>query len=84
MLESENILRTLAHESSKQPQTIKGWRILSKTSLQEQEIALLIKELQSLGKIIHSNIQSYSSILGDEKAKSFKEDIEKIKLSQYQ
>lgn len=82
ILESENILRVLAYESPSQQSATKGWRILSKTSLQEPEIAMLLRELGSLGKIIHSNANSYKNILGEEKAKTFKEEIERIKLGQ--
>ena len=83
ILEQENILKILAYESNKTLDNIKGWRILSKTSLQEQEIAALIKNIGSLGKIIHSNIGSYSSLIGNDKAPVFKEEIERIKLSRY-
>ena len=50
-------------------------------SLEEQDIASLTKELDSLGKTLHSNFNSYKNILGEEKAKTFKEEIEKIKLN---
>lgn len=81
LLESENILRVLAHESLPQAHSLKGWRILSKTSLQDAEIAAIIKEMGTLGKIIHSNSLTYSFLLGEEKARAFKAEIEKIKLN---
>lgn len=79
----ENILSVLAYESEVQAEPIKGWRMLSKTSLSEPEIAAIIKEMGSLGKALYSNDKAYSVILGEEKAKNFKEEIEKIKLNQY-
>jgi len=78
--DQENIMKSLAYEKIKNPSNIKGWRILSKTSLQEQEIASLIKTLETLGKTINSNLNIYNPILGTDKASSFKEEIEKIKL----
>jgi diadenylate cyclase len=82
ILDENNILSALAYEKTSQPGAIKGWRILSRTSLEEAEIAALIKNLGSLGKAIHSNPGAYSPILGDNKARLFKEEIDKIKLNQ--
>ncbi len=80
IIDSENIMKSLAYDSMTSPGNIKGWRILSKTSLQEPEIAVLVKELGSLGKTINSSINKYSHLLGQEKSSVFKEEIEKIKL----
>jgi diadenylate cyclase len=82
ILDEKNILRALAYEKSSQGSAIKGWRILSKTSLQEPDIASLIKSLGSLGKAIHSNINEYIKAIGDEKARLFMEEINRIKINQ--
>ncbi|MEK6933889.1 MAG: DNA integrity scanning diadenylate cyclase DisA [Nanoarchaeota archaeon] len=84
LLDSENILRTFAYDKLANLEPIKGWRILSKTSLPEQDIAKLIKETGSLGEAIHSNIRLYFDIIGEEKARMFKDEIEKIKLNPWQ
>lgn len=81
ILDQENILRVLAYETGKPLLPIKGWRILSKTSLPEADIAKLLKDRDSLGEVIHSNAKSYFEIIGEEKAKSFKDEIEKMKLN---
>ena len=78
----ENILKSLAIENSEKENRIKGWRILSKTSLPEAEIAKIVKETGSLGEAIHSGFEVFSNILGEEKARTFKEEIKKIKLNQ--
>ncbi len=83
ILDSENILRVLAYEKHNDEPSVKGWRILSKTSLQESDIAQIIKERGSLGNAIHSNIANYAELIGDEKARLFKEEIERIKISHY-
>lgn len=80
LLDSNNILSVLAYETLTQTQ-IKGWRILSKTSLAESDIAKIIKESQSLGKAIHTNPNEFLSILGNEKTQLFKEEINRIKLN---
>ena len=81
IIDPTNILRVLAYESFTTNMPTKGWRILSKTSLTEADIAKLIKEKGSLGATIHSNVQSYFEILGQEKAQVFKEEIDMIKMS---
>lgn len=79
IIDPQNILKAMAYETQTSPSQIKGWRILSKTSLEEQHIASLIKEIGSLGKTINSNINTYKTIIGEEKATLFKEEIEKVK-----
>ena len=81
LLDPENILRTMAYENKLQQRPIKGWRMLNKTSLEESEIASLIKESGSLGKAVNSNIAYYKGIMGQEKAEKFKDEVERLKLS---
>lgn len=80
ILDTENILRILAYENTVQNTPIKGWRILSKTSLEEADIAQIIKQMGSLGKALHSNAKSYTDFLGEDKGLLVKQEIEKIKL----
>lgn len=80
ILDNKNILSALAYEKQENLPVIKGWRILTKTALPEQEIAKIIKESGSLGKALNSGLQVYVQILGEETGKSFKDEIEKIKL----
>lgn len=82
LLEPENIRRVLAYEDKIDSGNIKGWRILSKTSLPEADIALLVRELGSLGKVVHSNPSAYSFLIGEPQAQKFKEEIDRIKLGQ--
>jgi len=84
ILDSENILKAMAYDKLMQTEPIKGWRMLSKTSLPESDIAKLIKETGSLGEAIHSNIKSYFEVIGEDKARLFKDEIEKIKLNPWQ
>ena len=78
-----NITKSLAYEEIHKVEKIRGWRILSKTSLQESDIAALTKELATLGKTINSNFNTYKNIIGEEKSRIFKEEIDKIKLSYF-
>src|SRR3989344_729134 len=68
ILDSENILSALAYEKPIMKEPIKGWRLLSKTTLSDADIALLIKETGSLGKALYSGIGIYTNVLGHEKA----------------
>jgi len=79
ILENENIMRVLAYESVVQLLPVKGWRILSKTSLDEPELAAIIKELGNFNSIINCNPHLFHKLIGEEKAKIFKEEIERIK-----
>ncbi len=81
LLDAENIKKVLAFDEKVKAEAIKGWRILSKTSLLEPEIALLLKETGNLGKAIHAEMDLYNNVLGTDKATQFKEEIEKIKLN---
>lgn len=81
ILDEENILKALAYESPLQQKPIKGWRVLKKTLLSDAEIANLVKEAGSLGKAINSNYSFYKTLLGEERATLFKEDMERIKLT---
>lgn len=79
ILENEKIMRVLAYESTAQLSPVKGWRVLSKTSLQEAELAAIIKEMGNLNSIINCNPHLFNRIIGDEKSKVFKDEIERIK-----
>ncbi len=81
ILDSDSILKALAYDMSQQPNQIKGWRILSKTSLSDAEIAALVKSTGTLGKAIHSNNTFHQTILGAGKASIFHEEISKIKMN---
>jgi diadenylate cyclase len=80
LMEKENILKLLDYEHIRISTQPKGWRILSKTSLEQQEINQLIKEIGNLSKIINSSSKNYLNLLGIEKSNTFKEEINKIKL----
>ena len=82
LLDEDNILKALAYESTTISRNIKGWRIMSKTSLEEQEIAAIVKEAGSLGRAINSPVSFYKKFLSEDKAAQIKEEIEQLKLSQ--
>jgi diadenylate cyclase len=79
ILDVENIIKSLAYGENTKVDKIRGWRILSKTSLEESDIATLTKELASLGKTIYSSLDAYKLIIGEEKAQTFKEEVDRIK-----
>ncbi|MEK6894257.1 MAG: DNA integrity scanning diadenylate cyclase DisA [Nanoarchaeota archaeon] len=79
ILDSDNIIKSLAYGENIKVDKIRGWRVLSKTSLDESDIAALTKELASLGKTIYSNLNSYKTIIGEEKANIFKQEVDEIK-----
>lgn len=83
LTDDENIMKSLAYENPAQQADVRGWRLLSKTSLLEQDIALIIRTMRTLGKAIHTNPKEIAEILDENRAKVFKEEITKIKMSPY-
>jgi len=81
ILDSENVMHVLAHENQSKTVPVKGWRILSKTSLGESDVAKIIKEVGSLGRAIYSNPRELAPILGEEKTALFKQEVDRIKLN---
>jgi diadenylate cyclase len=83
VLDEHNILSTLGYEDTlPSTEAIEGWRLLSKTSLQEQEMAQIINVVGKIDKILYADEQVISALLNSEdKAKSFKNEIEKMRLN---
>jgi len=81
---SDNILKSLACEKTSSIAPVRGWRMLSKTSLHESEIAELIRKTGTLGKVMNSNPELLKEILGEERSKTVKEEIKSIKINHMQ
>ncbi len=73
LIDPENVIKSLALENQTTPEQIKGWRILSKTSLPEEEISSLIKENETLQRAI-------LKIVENEQGKLVEEEIKRINL----
>jgi diadenylate cyclase len=71
ILDDINILTALAQKEANAPESIKGWRILSKTGITEQESSLLIRELGNLQNILKESDERYEQIVGAEKMRIF-------------
>jgi diadenylate cyclase len=79
ILDEEVICSILGYENSNVNAEIKGWRILSKTSLSDAESALLIREDNHLGNILNLNAENLKNVFEISKAHSFLEELSKIK-----
>ena len=79
LIDKENILTALAQEESNKLEEIRGWRVLSKTKLEEKEIANMLKEFKNLNNILSLKKEKFLDLLGENKAKNFSKEIEKIK-----
>lgn len=80
LLDKERILQALDHESLNKIVNVGGWRILSKTSLNEEEIAKLIKQSGGFEKILSTEISDKFEFLPDEKFSLLKVELERLKL----
>jgi len=78
-LNPENILTALAQKETKIIESIKGWRILDRTTLKEKEIGEITSKIGSLKSILSAHESDLIQTLGEEKSKEFVRDIEKIK-----
>ena len=81
IIDKENVLRALAYERPISHRQVKGWRVLSKTSLSDAELAILTKEAGTLGKAINSPVSFYKNFIEEEKANMLKEEVERMKLN---
>jgi diadenylate cyclase len=81
ILDEENILSALGYEDSLPSILVNGWRLLSKTSLFEQDIALLSTRIGKLDKILESDEQILCSLFGDEKGRKISTEFENLKIS---
>jgi len=81
VLEEENIASILGYESMIGTKQLGGWRILSRTSLEDSEISVLIRELHTLSNILNISVEKAVELLGEEKGKNLKDELSKIKSS---
>jgi len=79
VLDEESIVKILGYETIASPTSARGWRILSRTSLSDSEIAKLFKEIPTIREILSSSQEVYSNSLGTEKAEILKEELKKIR-----
>jgi len=77
LLDKEKVFNALDCIGKPAPPEIKGWRILSKTSLSEADIAKLIREIGKLEDILKTNLKEH---IEEEKAITTKAEIERLRL----
>jgi len=82
ILYENNIFGALAYEENpSRTEPIKGWRILSKTSLEDSEIAQIIKKLGSIDKILKADEKDFEDVIETKKIEPFRDELEKINLN---
>lgn len=77
LLDRDKVFNALDCIGKPAPPELKGWRLLSKTSLTDAEMAKLIKELGSLEEILKCDLKKY---LEEEKAAITKAELDRLKL----
>ncbi len=78
IIDMENILTSLAQKETNLLEAVKGWRMLSKTGLSEQELSVLIRELHSLEQIIKVDQAKYIELLGQEKGEQLARGVRRL------
>ncbi len=81
LLNRESILKALDFNEAMRSRKAYGWRILSRTSLPEQDIAMIIRESGARGLAVTSSTDFHKAILGEEKSKIFEEELQNIKMN---
>lgn len=79
VLDEDSIANILGYEGLTATQTLEGWRILSRTSLMDSEIASLNKEFQGLKGILRADVENLTPLFGGEKAQIIKDELSKIR-----
>lgn len=80
LLDKDRILKILNYDNPREMVKIAGWRLLSKTTLTDPEIAGLIKEKQDFEKIMESDLDESLSSIPKDKFSLLKVELEKLKL----
>ncbi len=80
LLEKERVLKALDYENPNEVISVSGWRMLSKTFLDESEIAELIKESNGLRNILSWDVASKKGALSDDKFSMLRVELEKLKM----
>jgi len=80
LLEIQNLSRTLFEEIRDKSISPKGLRLLSKTSLIEKDVKVLVRDFKTLDKILNSDKKAITECLKSESvANSFIQDLESLK-----
>jgi len=82
LIEPENIAHIFLYPSTSEKAIPKGYRMLSKTSLEEQEIEKIVNKLSSLENImgaVSSGTDEMPELIGEENSKRFEKEIETLK-----
>jgi diadenylate cyclase len=80
LIETQNLSKILFEEIHDKAIISKGWRILSKIHLTDENIIVLINNFNDLNKIFNSEKSSFMKIFKDEKiVKSLIQDLESIR-----
>ena len=70
---------TLAQNQNNAVNQVSGWRMLSKTSLPDGDVRLLLDTMRNLNNILEADKEDFEKIVGPEKAIVMTKEIQRIK-----
>jgi diadenylate cyclase len=79
LIDLDNIMLSLAQKNNSHIDEIKGWRILSKTSLSEKEIADILTDHKNLANVLSAKSESFKKSLGVERSQLFVKELQRIR-----
>ncbi|MCA9485953.1 MAG: DNA integrity scanning diadenylate cyclase DisA [Nanoarchaeota archaeon] len=80
VLDEDNVAKILGYENASAPNALKGWRLLSRTSLSDSEIASLLRECLTFNEVLKSDADNFKSTLDESKAEQLKLELGKIRV----
>ncbi len=81
ILDEDVICQILGYENPNVNGTIPGWHILTRTSLSDAEVASVIGKGENWEKISNADGNFFADVIGQEKSKALREDINRMKMS---
>ncbi|HTZ41881.1 MAG TPA: DNA integrity scanning diadenylate cyclase DisA [Candidatus Omnitrophota bacterium] len=81
ILDENTICQVLGYENPNANGSIKGWHILMRTFLSEIDADLVIGKGENWEKIVNADNKFFIDVIGEEKAETLYDNIEKMKLS---
>lgn len=79
LIETDNIIRALLYSSPSDNVMPKGYRLLSRTSLKQENLDILISHFKNLGEILNSNQDQIETVIGKKDAVKFSKEISSIR-----
>lgn len=80
VLDEESIEIILGFETRGLSPNLKGWRLLSRTTMIDSEIATLLRDFSNLKEVLYASPEEYKNVLGEDRGMQLKDEISKLRV----